>query len=197
AAPTRSRYCRRPYRFATAYALHHSGDLSLVRMVPGTRPRSRALPAQRPLSRARVWRQTNSSRACGRELIGFASTKTLKRLSYCQIVGRRSPQKLARLDPPLKFRGCDRSASRASGHFLKFVGHWLLVSRLAPSLTREAEQTPGCDSLGEVARDWRGKEIHVSPEAPFPVQQYSLNPHAPKRFWPDSGQVEAGREALP
>src|SRR5205807_1848523 len=77
----------------------------------------------------------------------------------------------------------DRVPFLRSGHFLKFVRHWLLVSRLATSSTREVEQAPGCDSLGYVARDWRGKEIHASPEAPFPVQQYALQPDAPNRCW--------------
>src|SRR5205807_5392399 len=89
----------------------------------------------------------------------------LKRFGCCPLLGRHSPQNLAHLHGTSKSRGYDRSASRASGHFPEFVGHWLLVSLLAPFSTRAAGQTPGCDSLGCVARDWRGKEIHFSPEA--------------------------------
>src|SRR6266513_4748757 len=106
-----------------------------------------------------------------------------KRFRCCPFSGRYSSQNLAHLHGTVKTQGYGRSASKASVHFLEFVGHWLLVSLLAPSSTRAAGQTPGCDSLGYVARDWRGKEIHFSSEAPFPVQQCALQPDARGRYW--------------
>src|SRR5438477_4333933 len=93
----------------------------------------------------------------------------LKRFKCCPLLGRHSTQNLARSHGTLKTRGGGRSASRASGHFLEFVGHWLLVSLLAPSSTRAAGKPQDVIHWGCVARDWRGKESHFSPEAPFRV----------------------------
>src|SRR6266480_2309597 len=106
-----------------------------------------------------------------------------KRFRCCPLSGRYSSQDLAHLHGTVKTQRYGRLASKASVHFLEFVGHWLLVSLLAPSSTRAAGQTPGCDSLGYVARDWREKEIHFSPEAPFPVPQCVLQPDARGRCW--------------
>src|SRR5213080_1324083 len=65
----------------------------------------------------------------------------LKRFRCCPLLGRHSSQNSARLRGTLKTQGYGRSASRASVHFLEFVGHWLLASLLAPSSAREVGQT--------------------------------------------------------
>src|SRR5690242_1919013 len=92
-----------------------------------------------------------------------------KQFSCCPLRGSRRSQSLVRLDRTLKTRGYDRLASGAGVRFPEFVAHSPPVSQLIPSSMRVAEQNPGCDSSGYVARGWRGTEIHFLSEALFVV----------------------------